>query len=736
MATGKAWDRLISFLKPGVVPLDDDTIKVDDPLGARWLFAMMLGMLSFGLTSNFAIHDYSDGHVWLSALNGIAATAAVLSVFWSIKYGAVVAPTFLAVFPLLASLTWRTLAQGADGIPAAGWWLSVLPFVLTAAGFHVTAGIFLAVFIGCTTIIYTAPTWNLVALNFPSSVDPSGQFIAIVGSELMAVVVIVFSMCRHASIHRSLSSAKESAIDAAVVKSRFLANMSHEIRTPLLGLIGAIELMRSKSTSNAQRQQLITLAETSARTLHTLINDVLDYSKLDSGELQMETAPVSLHELCFQVNELFAVKAFDKGLELTTSIDTDVPARFEADGTRIKQLLSNLVSNAVKFTASGGVHIHLGVHQREEDDANSGDVKRPLMVSFSVSDTGIGIDPQSAAILFKPFAQADSSITRRFGGTGLGLSICAELAHAMGGVVELSSNPGKGSTFTFRAPLVPCAPPPTPVEAASGGCVLVATTSLGLEAHVCCLLEQLGREHRICSGLPSPEQYLGFSSLVLDSTLLNGLDPAVIVGRYSSAGLHVVLLHPLGSDNVVGLFGASSNVSMVHKPVRKRSLRKALEPLSRLNQAVREVSASFADSTQPLRTTDFQNVRILVAEDNPVNQVVIEAMLAEIGASCTIVSNGAEAVEAFANAAFDLVLMDLQMPVMGGIESARAIRDHEAGLSNVPIIAMTANSERDDTDARQRAGMSGYLGKPFRLADIKEVLQTWCGNVAEAEAVR
>lgn len=736
MAPGNAWDRLIDFFKPGIVPVGDDTITEDDPLGARWLYAMLIGMLALGLASNYAIHDFFDGHYWIGSANVFAAAAAAFSVFWAIKYGSVVAPTFLAVLPLLFSLCWRTLAQGADGLPAAGWWLSVLPFVLSAGGFHVTAGVFLAAFVACTSIIYTAPSWNFVASHYPSSVEPAGQFLAAVGSELMAVMVIVFSMCRHASIHRSMAAAKRAAVDAAAVKSRFLANMSHEIRTPLLGLIGAIELMRSKSTSTTQRQQLITLAETSAQTLHTLINDVLDYSKLDSGELTLETGPVSLQDVCFQINELFAVKAFDKGLELTTSIDADVPALFQADGTRIKQLLSNLVSNAIKFTARGGVHIHLGIdHEHPAGIGQSEDGPAPMVVSITVSDTGIGIDPQSAACLFKPFAQADSSITRRFGGTGLGLSICAELAQAMGGEVGLTSVPGKGSTFVFRAPLIPCAPPSPAVAASGGATVLVATASTGLEVHVCSLLEQLGRGYRHCRGLPTPEQYIGHNCLVLDSTLLTGLDPAKIVSRYSAAGLHVVLLHPLGSDNVVGLFGASSNVSMLHKPVRKRALRKALEPLSRLNQAVREVADVFADSTQPLRQTSFKDVSILVAEDNPVNQVVIEAMIADTGANCTIVSNGAEAVEAFAKARFDIVLMDLQMPVMDGFDATRAIREAEAGQPPVPIIAMTANSERDEAAARQDAGMSGYLGKPFRLADITNVLSTWCAP-AEVDQAR
>jgi signal transduction histidine kinase/CheY-like chemotaxis protein len=716
-------------------PAEQDATGSELEGGSRRMFFTLMTGFSLVTTIGFSVGHYLDGAENEALLNAVVACVVLAALALSTKASSLRWPMMVVTLAIVALLATQTLRQG-QGLHGAGWWLSVIPFVLAAGGFHRLALTVLAVFFGVVSVLYLAPELNPFHAS-PKLVSPGRQLFAILGSECLAVALIVASMKRRTNIARALDRSRGAALDAAALKARFLANMSHEIRTPLLGLIGAIELMRSNNTSQSQRQQLVSLAESSARTLHSLINDVLDYSKLDSGELRLEHSVFNLRQVCYQVNELFAVKAFDRGLELTSTCDLDVPSRFVGDSVRIKQLVSNLVSNAVKFTKTGGVHIHLSIGQRAGAGPGAFQANGPVWVRIDVSDTGMGISPEQRAALFKPFAQADSSITRRFGGTGLGLSISAELAKVMGGTLTVDSQEGIGSTFTFRVPLQPHVATDaktTPTAKGTGGKVVMVSRSAGLQRHISGLLTELGRPSRCFSACPSASQLKDIKTLVLDaSSFASGPELQKQVGQLTHAGMHVVLLQPLGSDSLVGLFGASSNISIVHKPVRLSTLRKALEPLSRLSRAVSDAAEKLGESapTTPARPSRFAETRILVAEDNPVNQVIISAMLAELGAGCDMVSNGAEAVEAFKAKDYDIVLMDLQMPEMGGLEATQHIRVLESSSwrrieSHVPVIAMTANTERDELAERQAAGMSGYLGKPFRLSELQACLLTWC----------
>lgn len=696
------------------------------------MFLLLTTTFSLLAAACFATVHLLNG-AYLPAAAPLGVIAVVLGCWvWASQTGSVRSPTRVIAITILVVLSVQTLRQG-EGIHGAGWWLSTLPFVLAAGGYHRLAGASLAVFIGIVGVIYLAPGLNPFQGQY-MQVSPGLQLASILGSEAVAVALIWVSMRRRSNITKAIDRARSEAIGAAAFKARFLANMSHEIRTPLLGLIGAIELLRSNNTSLSQRKQLVSLADASAHTLHTLINDILDFSKLESGDIHLEEAPFNLRELCFQVNELFAIKAFDKGLELTSTCDPAVPMRFLGDAARIKQLVSNLVSNAVKFTEKGEVHIHIGL---DEEDGGGWATSDTACVRIEVSDTGIGISEEDVKKLFRPFIQADSSITRRFGGTGLGLSISAELARVMGGHLDVKSNPGAGSSFTFTLPLLIAGQPETAKREAnhsSHSKVAIASASQGLRRHIGSLLHDLGRPHVAFESRPTSESLAGLHTLVLDSALLAGeQNPGDIVGAYASGGCHVILLQPIGSDSIVGLFGTHSNVSIVHKPVRLGTLRRSLEPLGRLNRAVSAAAERLgASPAEAAAAPDkrYATLRILVAEDNPVNQVIITAMLTELGATCTMTSNGAEAVDAYqlAGAGFDIVLMDLQMPVMDGLHASEAIRSLEGTDRTVPIIAMTANTERDMQTERDKAQMTGYLGKPFRVSELRACLDQWCAE--------
>lgn len=696
------------------------------------VFFGLMAAFSFVSSMLFGVLFLRAGNLEQAGMNITVALVVATASVWAVHRKDGRWPMRVVSVAMVALLSVQTLRQGV-GLHSAGWWLSVIPFILASGGFPLLAAASLGTFIVVVLVVYLAPSLNPFAGSLVD-VTYERQLISILGSEMLAVALIVLSMKRRSKISRALDRAREAAVDAAEVKARFLANMSHKIRTPLLGLIGAIELMRSPTTSNKQREQLVSLADSSARTLHTLINDILDYSKLESGALSLESEPFNLRELCYQVNELFAIKAFDKGLELTSTCARDVPVRFIGDSVRIKQLVSNLVSNAVKFTQRGGVHIDLSMSRLKEPAVIAGEPA--VLVRIEVTDTGIGLTPEQIDRLFRPFAQADSSITRRFGGTGLGLSISAELATAMGGSLTVKSTLGSGSTFTFTVPLRPHgaavrrAPAPT-----SSILVAVASPNEGLRRHVTSLLGELGRLHESYPEAPSIASLVGVSTIVLDPLVIeDGALLAECVVRYAEAGLHVVLLQPLGSDSVVGLFGASSNVSIVHKPVRLSTLRKALEPMSRLNRIVADVVQLVGAPTNERVTSidsPYADLRILVAEDNPVNQVIILAMLADLGATCVMTANGVEALNAFRTQRFDIVLMDLQMPELDGLGAARAMRQFEHQMPDcavmlTPIVAMTANTERDETDARRDAGMSGFLGKPFRMSELQACLHHWC----------
>ena len=652
----------------------------------------------------------------LASINFGSALLALGCWLWAMHRGDAQWPMVVLGAPTLAALSWVTLRQG-EMIPAAGWWLAILPFVFAGGGFNRMALLSMTAFMGVTGLLFFGPPVETLGISPDPGVTRESHIASVLMSELLAVVLLATVVHRRMTSAAALDAARDKAMEAATAKTRFLANMSHEIRTPLNGVIGAAELLRSARITESQRAQLQALQEQSAQALLALVNDVLDFAKLEAGKVDLESQPLFLRGLVFESNELFAVQAFNKGLELSSSCAVDVPKTVVGDATRIRQVVNNLVSNAVKFTESGGVHIHLSL---EPAGAHNVLPAGRRWVRVEVADTGPGIAPETLSRLFSAFTQADQSVSRRYGGTGLGLVISQELARLMDGEITVDSEPGRGSTFTLRLPL-PVLPDPEAERAPAPVArpdVVVAAANAGLRRHLLSLFSEIGIEPAVRETLPADSELAGSRLLVVDAPLLFAMkDPQAWVADQHALRRHVAILTPLGSDAMVGV---PDGAVLLYKPVRRRPLRGALEATDQHGDA---------RITQPAALDELPSgaLSVLVVEDNPVNQMVVQAMLGELGMGCTIANDGAEGLARLREGGFDVVLMDVQMPGMDGLSATRAWRSAEAarGGPRLPVVAMTANSEIAEKDACMAAGMDDFLSKPFGIAQLRRCLQQW-----------
>ena len=650
--------------------------------------------------AGYALQGLLHDALRCAALAGVAIACSA----WSCRSGRTDAPVRLLALALVGVLAWRTLQQGAP-MTASAWWLSIMPFVLAGAGLHLAAVGAVAIFVAIVSWLYFATADGLQAIRDVGSVGPLRQYIAAVGSEALALAMILIAVKSRRDVARVIEATRRAAIEADAVKSRFLANMSHEIRTPLNGVIGTAELLRSSRLDDAQRTRLTGLLEQSARALLTLVNDVLDWSKLEAGKVALEARPLNLRRLVFEANELFAVQAYNKGIELTSSCNPDVPRQFVGDRFRLHQIVHNLVGNAVKFTSRGSVHIHVSL---EPDASDAG----RAWVRIEVADSGIGIEAQRLKSLFQAFTQADESVTRRYGGSGLGLVICQELARLMGAHIDVASAPGRGSTFALVMPLQAVDRHAALPAGRRRRDVVLASASRGVQRHLKSLLGELGVEPQTTSRLPAASPDDEARLVLVDAPLLAALpDPAAWLRQHLEQGRRIVVVTPLGADAALDL---PAGVLTLYKPVRRRSLKEALDAI-----ADRATAASRHGA----------GPHVLVAEDNSVNQIVVQAMLDELGATSVVAANGREALACLAGQRFDLVLMDMQMPELDGVTATRLLRATEAGHAaqrRIPVVAMTANSPAEDLGACRDAGMDGFLPKPFGIADLRAVLEQWC----------